>query len=119
MSCGQEPFASKQTRTKCVFERRYTPYRRVCECVRMVGAHMIAESYVYSLICVRARNDRKQARKGGSVRARNDRKQARKGASERTRNDRKQGKEASERTRNDRKQARKGASERTRNDRKQ
>src|SRR6218665_1126922 len=32
MSCGQEPFASKQTRTKCVFERRYndcfTPYRR-------------------------------------------------------------------------------------------
>src|SRR6218665_1367938 len=23
MSCGQKPFASKQTRTKCVFERRY------------------------------------------------------------------------------------------------
>src|SRR6218665_1825265 len=32
MSYGQKPFASKQTRTKCVFERRYNdcfrPYRR-------------------------------------------------------------------------------------------
>src|SRR6218665_354511 len=32
MSCGQKPFASKQTRTKCAFERRYndcfTLYRR-------------------------------------------------------------------------------------------
>src|SRR6218665_2870008 len=34
----------------------------------MVGAHMIAESYVCGLICVRARNDWKQARKGASER---------------------------------------------------